>query len=107
MYLWIWVGSGSGCGWVLRSGWKNSDLTTNLCLLALSSNLWVPQGENGAGEESSDEMHPGRTYLASKPLSPITGTSSDAVSPPSGQSESAQHLMLANENIYIFFRYHR
>ena len=66
------------------------------------------QGEEGAGEESSDEMHPGRTYTTCRPLShPVSASlpAAEAASVPSLPGGS--HLLLANENMYIFFRYHR
>ena len=68
------------------------------------------QGDGDAmAEESSDELHPDRTYLASKPLSPAATAAAAASLPvlsPAGQPGSS-HLLLANENMYIFFRFHR
>lgn len=51
-------------------------------------------------------MHPGRTYATCRPLShPASASSAEAASVPSLPGSS--HLLLANENMYIFFRYHR
>lgn len=63
-------------------------------------------GEN-IGEESNDEGHnPLRSYASSKPLSPYMGPDKDK-GPAFSDLPSSARVLLANEMMYLFFRYHR
>ncbi|GAX77506.1 hypothetical protein CEUSTIGMA_g4950.t1 [Chlamydomonas eustigma] len=58
------------------------------------------------GDESNDEQ-PGRNFLSCKPLAPFSAVKVESLSDESQAVRSKERILLANENLYIFFRYHR
>jgi hypothetical protein len=81
-------------------------LSSQVCRYEETSIIFSQGSTAEDGDESSDEQT-ARNYSSCKPLALYSAVKVESSAEVDGGAKSKEHILLANENMYIFFRYHR